>query len=83
MPTMFFKSKSNDPKVLPKCFGFDSSPARAIGQALSPGNYDESTYEATKVSEKNGTTVYDIRMAKWDGVLHHVGQITHTPSYQR
>lgn len=83
MPTMHFKSYNSDPKVLTKCFGFDSSPARAIGQALSPGNYDESSYEATLVSDKNGVKVYDIRMAHHGGKLHRVGQITHTPSYQR
>lgn len=90
MPTMHFKSYNSDPKVLTKCFGFDSSPARAIGQALSPGNYDENSYEATLVSDKNGVRVYDVRMAFKDSEhnpgphrLHRVGQITHTPSYQR
>lgn len=88
MPTMRFMSKSNDPKVLTKCFSFDSSAARAIGQAMGAGMYDESSYQARLVEDRGDSKVYEVKMRR--KVTEHnpgphplqiMGMVTHTPSY--
>jgi hypothetical protein len=54
-----------DPKVLPKIFSFDSSPGRAIAQAL--GNLDEKSYQSElKEILPGGDEVYEVSMRRME-----------------
>ena len=89
MSTMRFMSTPLDPKVLPKIFSFDSSPGRAIAQAL--GNLDEKSYVSILKEElPGGEAVYEVQMRKQPNVsdpgphpLMKVGMIHHMPFLQR
>lgn len=88
MGTMRFMSTPSDPKVLPKIFSFDSSPGRAIGQALGAGNWDESSYKSELKEElPGGEKVYEVKMARRitesnpNPVPEKVGIIHYMPSY--
>ena len=88
MSTMRFVSTPKDPKVLPKMFTFDSSPGRAIGQALGAGMWDERSYTPELKEELPGDErVYEVRMRRLPTKsspgpheLEKVGYITHSPS---
>lgn len=84
MSTMRFMSTPLDPKVLPKIFSFDSSPGRAIAQAL--GNLDEKSYQAELKEELPGDErVYEVTMVSTVGKKERrkVGFIHHMPFSQR
>lgn len=87
MPTMRFMSRSSDPKALIKCFSFDSSPSRAIAQAMGAGIYDESSYSARVVESRPDETVYEVSLTKkvTEANPHPkpevMGMLTHRPSY--
>lgn len=88
MGTMRFMSRSKDPKVLPKCFSFDSSPGRAISQALGSGVWNERSYKAELVEDRGEDKIYEISLRRNPPVddpsrempLEVVGMITHTPT---
>lgn len=91
MSTMRFMSTPRDPKALPKIFSFDSSPGRAIGQALGAGMWDESSYTPYLKEELPGNErVYEIHMrravldsAPGPHELEKVGVLHHTPYEER
>jgi hypothetical protein len=64
MGSMRFMSFSRDPRVLPKSFEFDSSPGRAIGQALGAGVWDEKSYSSTLVETRGEEEVYEVEMRR-------------------
>lgn len=85
MATMRFMSTL--PGRPSKIFSFDSSPGRAIGQALDAGMWDEKSYQATLMEENVDEFVYEVRMRrapteKYPGPheLQVVGIIHHTPT---
>jgi hypothetical protein len=89
MGTMRFMSTPSDRKALPKIFSFDSSPGRAIGQALGAGMWDEKSYTAElKETLPGEETVYEVKMRRASTdtspgphPLVKVGILHHTPSY--
>lgn len=83
MGTMRFMSCSRDPKVATKVFSFDSSPGRAIGQAIGAGMWDEKSYTPELKETRDDERVYEVRMRRiGSDVLEKVGIITHHPSYE-
>jgi hypothetical protein len=88
MGTMRFMSRSNDPKSLPKIFSFDSSPGRAIAQALGSGVWNERSYSSVLVESRGSDKIYEVSLSRnppYDDPsrvmpLEVVGMITHTPT---
>lgn len=76
---------------LPKSFSFDSSPGRAIGQALGAGTWDERSYRSELKETRPGNeeiyAVYMTRKPTSDAPNpreEKVGMITWTrPAYRR
>ncbi len=88
MGTMRFVSFSTDPRTRPKVFSFDSSPGRAIGQAIGAGLWDEESYTAELTGEKGPEKIYEVRMRRLETEsapgphrLVKVGTITYRPSF--
>lgn len=48
----------------PKFIRFDSSPGRAIGQALDAGCWDESSYRSVLMEDRGEEKTYDVFMKR-------------------
>lgn len=89
MGTMRFMSTPSAAKALPKIFSFDSSPGRAIGQALGAGMWDEKSYVSElKETLPGDERVYEVKMRRAETEsspgphpLEKVGILHFTPSY--
>lgn len=85
MSTMRFMSCPSMPGLL-KIFSFDSSPGRAIGQALDAGIWDEGSYRSVLMEERPGEKIYEVFMTKKptdeapEPREQKVGMITHRPT---
>ena len=85
---MRFVSHSNDPRTRPKIFSFDSSPGRAIGQAIGAGLWDEKSYTPKLIGERGREQQFEVRMRRKSTEtspgphpLEKVGTITYRPAY--
>lgn len=83
MATMRFMSCPRN-SGLPKSISFDSSPGRAIAQAL--GSLDEKSYRSVLREEREGSSIFEIfmrplaRASGEQGPEQKVGMLTYTPS---
>ena len=62
MGSMRFMSCPSGSSGVPKIFSFDSSPGRAIAQAL--GDLDEKSYHAELKEENGDERVYEVHMRR-------------------
>lgn len=86
MGTMRFMSCPQGSRGHTKIFSFDSSPGRAISQAL--GDLEEKSYTAELKEEREGEKIYEVSMRRKETEsspgphpLKKVGSITYRPTF--